>query len=214
MIYVARHGETTWNVVGRYQGHLDSELSALGTAQAHALAKYFGARAERGETLPARIVSSPLLRCTGTAGVVAERLGLSVERDERIIEIAHGSWEGRYRPEIMQNDAQRYWMWKNDPAHVAFENGETVHDVVRRWLAFAADIAGETRDVLVVTHDVVCRAALLQAMGRGLDDLWNVRVENGAFSRIELGPPGPRLLEECHIEHLTTLRASLEDQAL
>jgi broad specificity phosphatase PhoE len=214
MIYVARHGETTWNVVGRYQGRLDSELSALGTAQALALANYFGGRAERGETVPGRIVSSPLLRCTATAGVVAERLGLPVERDERIIEIAHGSWEGRYRPEIMQNDAQRYWMWKNDAAHVAFLNGETVHDVVNRWLAFAADIAHETRDVLVVTHDVVCRAALLQATGRSLDDLWNVHVENGAFSRIEFTAAGPRLLEECHTAHLTTQRASLEDQAL
>jgi phosphoserine phosphatase len=214
MIYVARHGETTWNVAGRYQGRLESPLSERGLAQAHALADYFGGLMKRGETLPARIVSSPLLRCTATAGVVADRLGLPVERDERIIEIAHGSWQGRYRPEIMANDAQRYWMWKNDPAHVAFENGETVHDVVARWLSFSASLASEPRDVLVVTHDVVCRAALLQATGRGLDDLWNVRVENGAFSRIDLGPPGPRLIEECHTEHLTTLRGSLEDQAL
>jgi broad specificity phosphatase PhoE len=213
VIYVARHGETTWNVAGRYQGRLEAPLSELGMAQARALAEYFGSRRDAGETLPARIVSSPLQRCTATAGVVAERLGLEVERDERIIEIAHGSWQGRYRPEIMQNDARRYWMWKNDPEHVAFENGETVHDVVDRWRSFSASLVGEPRDALVVSHDVVCRAAILQATGRGLDDLWNVRVENGAFSRIELGPP-PRLLEECHTEHLATLRASPDDQAL
>jgi broad specificity phosphatase PhoE len=214
MIYVARHGETTWNASGRYQGRLESELSPLGAAQGAALARYFAARVERGETVPARIISSPLIRCTATAGFVAGTLGLPVERDERIIEIAHGSWEGRYRPEIQANDGRRFWMWKNDPAHVAFENGETLVDVMARWRGFAASLVGETRDVLVVTHDVLCRCALLHAIGLGLDDLWNVHVENGAFSRIELDPDGARVLEECHTQHLATLRASLEGQAL
>ncbi|MGH7709278.1 MAG: histidine phosphatase family protein, partial [Vulcanimicrobiaceae bacterium] len=33
MIYLARHGETTWNLAGRYQGRLESALSALGVRQ-------------------------------------------------------------------------------------------------------------------------------------------------------------------------------------
>jgi len=37
-VFLARHGETTWNVAGRYQGRLESELSAKGAAQALALA--------------------------------------------------------------------------------------------------------------------------------------------------------------------------------
>jgi phosphoserine phosphatase len=214
MIYVARHGETTWNAAGRYQGRLESELSSLGLAQAAALAQYFGARLEAGDTVPARIISSPLARCLATAEPVADKLHVPIDLDERLTEIAHGTWEGRYRPEIQANDEHRFWMWKNDPAHVTFEDGESLVQVMARWREFSALLEAEEHDVLVVTHDVVCRCALLYAMGRSLEDLWKVRVENGAFSRIELRTDGERVIEECHTEHLAGIRASLEDQAL
>jgi len=37
-VYVARHGETTWNLAGRYQGRRESALTSLGMRQAFALA--------------------------------------------------------------------------------------------------------------------------------------------------------------------------------
>ena len=86
-VYVARHGETTWNLAGRYQGRRESALTALGMSQAFALAgAIVQARVER-------VVSSPLLRCTATAKVAADRLNVRVERDDRLIEIAHGASE-------------------------------------------------------------------------------------------------------------------------
>jgi phosphoserine phosphatase len=213
-IYVARHGETTWNVAGRYQGRLESALSGLGVAQGAALARYFADCAARDAPLPAQIVSSPLLRCTATAQFVATQLGLPVATDERLIEIAHGTWEGRYRDELAANDPKRYHAWRNDPAHVAFERGETLGDVRERWRAFAATLADTRGDVLAVTHDAVCRVALLDALGRGLEDFWTVRVENAAFARYAVKAGALTLVEECHTDHLATLRASLEGQAL
>jgi broad specificity phosphatase PhoE len=212
-IYIARHGETTWNVAGRYQGRLESPLSALGVAQAHALAEYFGALAERGAAVR-HIVSSPLVRCTQTAQAVADRLGLAVSVDERLIEIAHGTWEGRYRDEIAANDPQRYRTWRNDPEHVAFERGETLRDVVARYRSFAASLVHATADTLVVTHDAICRVALLEAMGRPLHDFWRVHVENGAFAVLHADGERLSVVEECHAEHLASLRAPLEGQAL
>ena len=37
MIYLVRHGETEFNAERRQQGHMDSPLTALGRAQAHAV---------------------------------------------------------------------------------------------------------------------------------------------------------------------------------
>ena len=137
MVWLARHGETTWNLAGRYQGRLESALSGLGMQQGIALAQHFFERLSRGELVPSRVVSSPLLRCAATARFTAQTLGLGVETDERLIEIAHGTWEGRYRDELAANDPERYRAWREDPAHVAFEGGETLVEVLQRWRSFA-----------------------------------------------------------------------------
>jgi broad specificity phosphatase PhoE len=178
-VLVARHGETTWNLAGRYQGRRESALSALGMSQAFALSDAMvEARIER-------VVSSPLLRCTATAKPVAERLNVTLETDDRLIEIAHGTWEGRLREEIAANDPSRYRAWREDPAHVAFEGGERVTDVLTRWRAFAAALQPSCA-TLVVTHDAVVRVALVDAQRRALDTFWDAPVENGAYAAFDV----------------------------
>ena len=206
-VYVARHGETTWNLAGRYQGRLESELSPLGARQALALAD-----AMHGANV-GRVVSSPLRRCTATAQPAAERVGAPVETDDRLIEIAHGTWEGRMRDELAANDPVRYRAWRNDPAHVQFENGESIADVLERWRAFAASFA-PAAPALVVTHDAVVRVALVDATSRGLEDFWTARVENGAYAEFDVDGGRWTLVTECVADHLGTLRAPTEGQAL
>jgi len=214
LIYLVRHGETTWNLAGRYQGRLESALSALGVRQGFALADYFFRRLTRGDSIPARAISSPLLRCTATAHFVTARLGISLDIDERLTEIAHGTWEGRFRDELAQNDRDRYRAWREDPAHVAFENGETLAEVRARWRAFVATILAETRDLLIVSHDAVIRCALLDAANRHLDEFWRPSVENAAFARLESDGAELRVVEECVVTHLTGVRAPIAGQAL
>ena len=214
MIALARHGETTWNLAGRYQGRRESDLSALGVRQGMALAEHFAKRQRRGETVPERIVTSPLLRCTATGRFVSEQLGIALDTDARLIEIAHGTWEGRYRDELAANDPERYHTCRNDPARVAFEGGETLHDVIARWRAFAAALVTQPQDLLIVTHDAVVRCALLDVTGRPLDDFWKMPVENGAFALLQAERGRLSLVEACHAEHLRGLRADLTSQAL
>jgi probable phosphoglycerate mutase len=206
-VYVARHGETTWNVAGRYQGRLESELSPLGVRQALALAEAMEAAGVR------RAVSSPLRRCTATAQPTAERIGVRVETDDRLIEIAHGTWEGRYRDELAAHDPVRYHAWREDPAHVQFENGESIAGVLARWRDFAASFAPDV-PALVVTHDAVVRVALVDVTGRGLEDFWKARVENGAYAVFDVDGGRWKLVEECVAGHLGALRAPIERQAL
>jgi probable phosphoglycerate mutase len=177
-VFVARHGETTWNLAGRYQGRRESALSALGMSQAFALSDAMAeARVER-------VVSSPLLRCTATAKPVADRLNVPVETDDRLIEIAHGTWEGRMRDEIVANDPLRYRAWREDPAHVAFAGGERITDVLARWRAFVAALRPSCT-TLVVTHDAVVRVALVDAQRRAIDTFWDAPVENGAYAAFD-----------------------------
>ncbi|MBV9407908.1 MAG: histidine phosphatase family protein [Candidatus Eremiobacteraeota bacterium] len=206
-VYLARHGETTWNLAGRYQGRRESELSPLGVRQALALADAMDAAAV------GRVVSSPLLRCTETARPTAERRHVPVEIDDRLIEIAHGTWEGRLRDELAANDPDRYRAWRQDPAHVQFEGGESVRDVLDRWRGFAVALAPQT-PTLVTTHDAVVRVALVDAMSLSLDAFWKARVENGAYAVFEVAGPHWSLVDECVADHLGALRADVGSQAL
>lgn len=206
-LYVARHGETDWNYEGRYQGQRESVLTGLGRQQAQALAD---ALVQCGA---ARVIASPLQRCVDTARPVADRLHTQVETDARLLEIAHGTWEGRLREEIERAEGERMRAWREAPDTVTFAGGESLADVDRRWRAFADSLTGEN-DVVVVTHDVLVRLAILAATGRRAADLWQPRVRNGGYAVFVKAPPAWRLVEECHDAHLDGLLADTNRQAL
>ncbi len=213
-IWIARHGETTWNLAGRYQGRMESALSARGVRQGFALAAAFGEMLARGASVPTRVVSSPLLRCHATARFTASRLGLGIDVDDRLIEIAHGTWDGRYRDELAANDPERYRVWREDPAHAHFEGGESLEDVCARWRSFAAELVTRDEPTLVLTHDAVVRCALVDMRGLALGDFWNTDVENAAYARVERIDGALVLTDECVRDHLGALRADIAAQAL
>jgi probable phosphoglycerate mutase len=196
-------------MAGRYQGRRESGLTALGVRQGFALAQAFAQHEPRLE----RIVASPLLRCSATAKFVADRLNVKLETDDRLLEIAHGTWDGRLREEIAADDPERFRAWKERPGSVDFEGGESLINVRARWRNFAAafDPPGPS---LVVTHDAVVRVAILDAQNRSLDELWDVKVENAGFAEFEVAGAGWTLVRENVNAHLDGVRAVIAGQAL
>lgn len=65
-LILIRHGETDWNVEGRYQGQADPPLNERGRAQAHELADEL-----RSIELDV-LYTSPLRRCVQTAQILAD----------------------------------------------------------------------------------------------------------------------------------------------
>jgi probable phosphoglycerate mutase len=91
-ILVVRHGQSTWNADGRWQGQADPPLSELGIAQAEA-----AARAVDGVDA---IWASDLVRARRTASILAAPRGLDVVADARLRERDAGEWTGLTRAEI------------------------------------------------------------------------------------------------------------------
>ena len=92
MIYLVRHGETEFNAERRQQGHMDSPLTALGRAQAHAVGHLL--KRQVGGEDGWRIIASPLGRAQHTAQIIGEHLGLAVETDRRVIEVSFPNGTG------------------------------------------------------------------------------------------------------------------------
>ncbi len=142
--YFLRHGETTWNAIGRTQGQLDAPLSDLGREQAARAAE-----ALRGERV-ARIVASPLSRARDTAEAVAAVTGAPVDYDPDLMEFHAGDWQGEYHGEAVR----AYFAKEQDPP-----NGEAYADFCARvWGAMARAVAGGS-DTLIVCHGGLWYAA-------------------------------------------------------
>ena len=155
-LVVWRHGQTAWNAAGRFQGHLDPPLDAVGEAQAADAAPALLA------LRPSLVVSSDLTRARETAAY----LGLPVEVDARLREIDVGEWGGLTRPEIEAKYPETYAAWLAGE-DVRREGGETLAEVAVRAAAAVTERLDATGDgpLVVVTHGGTSRALVLTLLG-------------------------------------------------
>jgi broad specificity phosphatase PhoE len=99
--YFLRHGQTDWNLEGRYQGHSDIPLNATGITQSHAAAECLAC-------VPInRIVASPLIRAVATAAIVAEKLQKPIHIDRGLVERNFGSFNGLVIHEVKARHSLR-----------------------------------------------------------------------------------------------------------
>lgn len=164
MIYLCRHGQTEFNRDGRFQGRTESDLTALGRAQARAMGELLADLIGRDPSSDWRIVASPLRRARATAQAIAERTGLTVTFDDRLLEIDVGEWSGRLREDIRRDDPELFatyeWAFRAP-------GGETFEDVAGRVAGWLAEQAPEPeRRLIVVSHGVAGR--LLRGAYAGL----------------------------------------------
>ena len=165
-IILVRHGETTWNVEGRYQGQEDTPLSERGLTQGHLLAE--GLR----NTPIDLCISSPLQRSYQTCKFCADLHNLSVATDERLLEINHGTWEGILAKDIAAQYPEEFHQWHTTPHLVQMPGGgETLEDVRKRVRDAFDDYVVQYPDktILVAAHDAVNKAIICDILGLGME---------------------------------------------
>ena len=177
-LFLARHGETAWNLERRWQGHTDIPLSARGREQAAALAARLHGRGI------GHVRSSDLKRARETAEIVAAALGIpEVGIDPRLRERSFGAFEGLTAEEC----AARYpdiWTQYQEDRRVMPPGAEPHDEVVRRLTraveeALALPTNGES--VLLVGHGGSIRVLLHTAFGRPFPP-----IENGCLLEVEV----------------------------
>ena len=154
-----RHGQTTWNVERRFQGHTDIPLDETGKEQA--------ARASRmlAALRPDAIVSSDLTRAVSTAQPLARLTGLVTTLDKDLRERSGGLWEGLNDEEIRERYPKEREAW--DPPEG--ESREVVAERVARALRRAADSLPPGGLAVVVSHGAAIRLGVERVLGLGTD---------------------------------------------
>jgi probable phosphoglycerate mutase len=204
---IVRHGETDWNTERRIQGHLDTELNAVGHGQAQATAKGLV-----GHDFAA-LFSSDLVRTLQTAAELSRVTGLQVQLETGLRERNYGGMQGLTYDEMLLKDTAEAERFRQRELHYDFGGGETLVEFAERIYAtvnrLSAAHAGQT--LLLVTHGGVLDIIYRRASGRDLTSPRDFAVPNAALNWVEVGQEGWRLLawaERLHLDE--TLEQSAE----
>ncbi len=162
MIYLLRHGQTEFNLEGRYQGQSDSPLTDCGRRQALA---YGTLLAEHVGSAP--IWTSSLPRAMETARLVAAALpNAELHLDERLREVSFGVWEGMTRadiaaewPNVRKQHPPRQWK-------LHAPQSEGIDPLISRLKAVLDDAVNLKGDLILVGHGVAGR--LMRGLHSGL----------------------------------------------
>jgi phosphoserine phosphatase len=178
-VILVRHGETSFNLEGRVQGHIDvSTLTEKGLAEALLVGE-----ALEGISLQA-FYHSPLRRAKQTAQTILKVLseaGQSVpipQVDENLIEISLPEWEGKLFEEIKQQDPERYQAWHQAPHTLNMIQGNgaaeafcPVLSLFEQAKQFWTNLLPKhpSQTVLIVAHSGINRSLIATALGLGPD---------------------------------------------
>jgi len=180
-VYLARHGQTAYNLERRFQGHLPVPLDSTGRVQAAELAERAAAHGF------AALWCSTLLRARETAEVVAARLELQPRQDARLMETDAGDWTDRLFADVQAQAPELFSKFVAGDESFAFPGGESFAQQRERVAAALQDVERGALPALVVCHGMVIRAALSGRAGH-----WEPhaeRVPNGALVSLEAGAP-------------------------
>ncbi len=163
-VYLARHGQTAYNLERRFQGHLPVPLDDTGREQAADLAERATAGTAGGIPFVA-LWCSPLLRARETADIVAARLGLEPRQEPRLMETDAGDWTDRLFTDVQAEDPDGFAGFIEGRPDFGFPGGESFAQQGVRVAAALTDVEGGDLPALVVCHGVVIRIALFQRAG-------------------------------------------------
>jgi probable phosphoglycerate mutase len=182
-IILVRHGRTILTESHRISGRggEDPQLSEAGIQDAQAVAEELTKVSHSGAyskvLRPTVVVSSPIARTRETAAIIAAKLGIKVEINDDIAEIAFGDWDGHTNQEVAENWPDQYEQWRGD-VKISPPGGESLEEFDVRVQNGLADILEkyEGKTVIVVSHVMPIRGFIKSALQAGWPAYWRTSV--------------------------------------
>ncbi|MBA2376949.1 MAG: histidine phosphatase family protein [Rubrobacteraceae bacterium] len=202
-----RHGQSTANASGVWQGKLDFPLSDLGREQARTAGE-----ALSEECLDA-FYSSPLSRAFETAEIIAREAGFTddITPMDGLIERGGGAFEGNTWPERERDMPDLIAKFRSVPEEEGWSvvGAETDEEILARFTPAISEILARHPPgsrIVIVAHGGVMRAFLRNLFGGNILS-GGERAENASITRVEWlekgdGGDKPRLTELAATDHL------------
>jgi broad specificity phosphatase PhoE len=201
-LLLVRHGQSTANAEGIWQGQMEFPLSEEGRRQASLAARALSREPFEG------LYSSPLSRAFETAQIIRAQTGFSGEvvPVSGLSERHGGLLEGHTWAEQEQRNPElaKKFLAIPEEERWALVGAETDEEVMARFEEAISSIRARHPDgarIVIVSHGGVMRAFLRERFGPevlpGAE-----RAANASITRLQWGSGAPRLLEVASTAHL------------
>jgi phosphoserine phosphatase len=182
-IILVRHGHVEGIDPPRFRGRTEIPLTDLGVHQATATA----GRISKSWRVAA-IYTSPMCRCVATAKAISVAMGVPYETLGTLSDLDYGSWQGRTYQEVEAQDPELFARWRGAPQLVRFPDGDSLQDLIGRGADAIRLVLDRhrTETVVLVGHDSVNRAILLQLLDQPLSAYWRLTQDPCGISEIDV----------------------------
>jgi len=199
-ILLTRHGHVDGINPKRFRGRAELPLTELGLKQAEKL----GARIA-AQWKPVAIYTSGLQRCVVTAGKIAVATNTSASVLDGLMDLDYGDWQGRIQDEVRNEAPELFKLWHAAPQLIRFPKGESLQELIARtaeamrWVL--SRHPGQT--VVMMGHDSVNRALLLQLIDQPLSAYWKLAQDPCCLNEIDIGARVEvrRINDTSHLDH-------------
>ncbi|MCT8267014.1 histidine phosphatase family protein [Afifella sp. JA880] len=157
VLLLIRHGQTDWNLEGRFQGAREVPINAVGREQAR----------RNGRVLPSllgehdwQFVASPLGRAQETMRIILENAGRPDQpfvTHDPLKEVCFGAWEARTLKELREADPEAVAARKRDKWNYVPPEGESYAMLAERFGEWFKTRQGRH---VIVAHGGITRVAL------------------------------------------------------
>jgi len=198
-VLLVRHGQTDWNIQGRWQGFEPVSLNADGWMQARALANSM-----RGRPIGA-IVTSDLPRAYETASAIGEVVGLRPDADQRLREFNLGIFQGFTRDESSMKFPDEWRRFQADYWDYHIPKGESRRMMQNRVYQAWKDVVktNDGPEVIIVSHGGSIKMLLLKLFP-DMPHLNDVHLGNTSVTMLERAGEDWRLVAVALEDHLAT----------
>ncbi|MEO1224006.1 MAG: histidine phosphatase family protein [Pseudomonadota bacterium] len=200
-LVLTRHGHVEGIDPPRFRGRAELELTDLGHAEARAVAS----RIAR-DWSPRAIYTSPMGRCRATATHIAEACGTETIVSEGLNDLDYGAWQGHSHDEIRERFPDQFSAWFATPQLVRFPDGESLQDLIARTADMLRLVVERHPDqgdtVVLVGHDSVNRALLLQLLDMPIATYWRITQTPCTINEIDIKGDRVRALRINETGHL------------
>jgi len=203
-ILLVRHGHVEGIKPPRFRGRQPLALTALGRAQAAAVAQRIAHVWQ-----PGAIYTSPMGRCVETGAAIAKACGVPAAVCDDLNDTDYGAWQFTTFEQAQKDDPALFAAWFASPQTVRFPQGESLQDAAARAANVLRFVHARHPDgtIVLVGHDSVNRVLLLQWLDLPLSAYWRLAQEPCCINEADIADDKiciRRLNETQHLDSIAT----------